>query len=303
MGDLMAQVYKSMQEIQSDKCKELTLTFIDTGLEYPEIREFVPEFAKYLREKYGIKVGLETVKPSMKFPEVIRKYGYPVIAKEVAQTLYSGKKGQRTALLKINGLDKNGNPSKFRKRYLKYKYLLDAHYQVSSKCCDVMKKKPVIMFEKRTGKKPIIATLAEESQLREKMWIQNGCNAFYADRPKSTPISFWTEKDTLRYLKKTGIPYASVYGEIVEQDNQLSFIDDGNESIHTTGCDRTGCVFCMFGIMSDKTPNRFQRMKNTHPKLYEYCIGGGIYDESGMLQPTKNGLGIGKVLDYIGIPY
>lgn len=52
--------------------------------------------------------------------------------------------------------------------------------------------------------------------------------------------------------------------------------------------DRTGCMFCMFGIHYDATPNRFQRMERDYPKQYDYCI---------------NKLGIGKVLDYVGIDY
>lgn len=34
--------------------------------------------------------------------------------------------------------------------------------------------------------------------------------------------------------------------------------------------DRTGCVFCMFGCYQDK--DRFPRLKQTHPKLWEYCM-------------------------------
>lgn len=54
--------------------------------------------------------------------------------------------------------------------------------------------------------------------------------------------------------------------------------------------------------MSDKEPNRFQRMKQTHPQQYRYCIGGGHF-ENGILKPDKTGLGIGTILDYIGKPY
>lgn len=35
-------------------------------------------------------------------------------------------------------------------------------------------------------------------------------------------------------------------------------------------------------------PNRFQRMKQTHPKQYEYCM---------------DKLGIREVLEYIGVAY
>lgn len=86
-------------------------------------------------------------------------------------------------------------------------------------------------------------------------------------------------QDILLYLKTFNIPYCSVYGDIVE---------DSNGKLITTGENRTGCMFCMFGVHLEKEPNKFQRMAETHPKLYEYCI---------------KKLGCGKVLDYIGVNY
>ena len=47
-------------------------------------------------------------------------------------------------------------------------------------------------------------------------------------------------------------------------------------------------MFCMFGAHLEKEPNRFQRLKETHPKQYDYCI---------------NKLGLGEVLDYINVKY
>lgn len=78
---------------------------------------------------------------------------------------------------------------------------------------------------------------------------------------------------------------------------------DENNQYYTTGRNRTGCVFCMFGCHLEKEPNRFQRLKETHPKLYDYCINGGKYNEDGVWQPSKDGLGIGHVLDFIGVNY
>ena len=46
----------------------------------------------------------------------------------------------------------------------------------------------------------------------------------------------------------------------------------------------------------------FQRMKQTHPAQYKYCIYGGHF-ENGELKPDKTGLGLGKILDYIGKPH
>ena len=113
-------------------------------------------------------------------------------------------------------------------------------------------------------------------------------------RPTSNPISFWTEQDILQYIKKYNLKVAPVYGELIEQeDGTLKF----------TGCQRTGCVFCGFGIQNEECPNRFQNLAKTHPKLYNYCINGGKYDENGIWQPGNGGLGMGKVLDKMGIDY
>lgn len=271
---------------------DIPAVFVDTGLEYPEIREFVKTFD-----------NVETLRPEKTFFQVVAEYGYPVIGKEVAKTLYYACKGSDWAIKRLDGLNPNGNAERFKQRYVKYKPLVNAPFLVSSLCCDVMKKRPAHKYEQRTGHKPIIATMAEESFQRQSAWLKNGCNAFDTDRPVSNPLSFWQQQDILQYLKSFGVPYCSVYGDIVNQDNQLKLFESDSERLITTGCDRTGCMFCMFGIMSDKTPNRFQRLKRTHPKIYDYCIGGGEYDENGILKPNKQGLGIGKIFDYIGIEY
>ena len=98
----------------------------------------------------------------------------------------------------------------------------------------------------------------------------------------------------MQYIKKYNLDYASVYGDLIE---------DENGTLYFTGCQRTGCVFCGFGCHLEKELNRFQRLAETHPKLYNYCINGGEYNEDGIWQPSKEGLGMGKVLDYIGVNY
>lgn len=61
-------------------------------------------------------------------------------------------------------------------------------------------------------------------------------------------------------------------------------------------------MFCMFGCHFEKSENRFQRLAKTHPKIYNYCINGGE-EVDGVWQPSEKGLGLGKVLDYIGVDY
>ena len=290
--------------------KPLYLVFVNTGLEYPEIQKFVRRYAQYLSDKYGIEVVLEVLQPKMRFDEVIKKYGYPIISKEVSNTIEGAKRnpnGTRMKKLKGDYLKKEGK-SFFNKE--KWEPLLYMDFDCSDKCCDIMKKKPCCEYEKKTGRKPIMGQLAEESLKRQTAWLKTGCNAFSSIRPQSNPMSFWTEQDVLQYIKEEKLPIASVYGEIVyaEDPDQMRLEDLGvdcgvKEKLRTTGCDRTGCVFCAFGCYLESEPSRFQRLKQTHPRQYEYCIGGGEYNEDGIWQPNKEGLGMGHIFDEVNKIY
>lgn len=245
---------------------KIEAVFVDTGLEYPEIRKFVKTFD-----------NVTILRPEMRFDKVLEKYGYPIIGKEVSQCIDEARKGYKYQIAKLNGERKDKDGKKSRYNYDKWNFLLNAPFKISNKCCNVMKKKPVHKFYKNTKKAPIIATMAEESQLREQHYLQSGCNAFNNKIPTSTPIAFWTEQDVLQYIYENKIPIASVYGDIIKTDKY-----------HTTGCKRTGCMFCGYGCHLDKYPNRFQRLAETHPKQYDYII---------------NTLDMGKVLDFIGVEY
>lgn len=79
------------------------------------------------------------------------------------------------------------------------------------------------------------------------------------------------------------------YGKKAKERGDIEQYDEGKYS--TTGCDRTGCVFCGFGCHLEKEPNRFQRLKMTHPKLWKYC----------MKSWNEGGLEMKKVLECIGV--
>lgn len=146
--------------------------------------------------------------------------------------------------------------------------------------------------------------MASESQQREKEWKRTGCNAFDGKRPMSKPMSFWTEQDVLRFIADRELPIASVYGDIVASDGENDYAETLIDcKLHCTGCQRTGCMFCAFGAHLEKGENRFERMKHTHPKHYDFCIGGGEWDADGLWKPNEKGLGYGRVLDYIGVRY
>ena len=278
--DLVRQEYPTVQAV-----------FADTGLEYPEIRDFVKGYENVV-----------WVKPKMRFDEVIKKYGYPIISKEVARGIDYGKKwlangspeNYGTDIKKILGeppYDKNSmyNNSK-------YKPLLDLSFNTTANCCAVMKKTPF----KTIKKTPITGTTAEESKLRMAHWVKQGCNAFDNKKPISNPLSFWTNQDILEYIKTTNLKIATVYGDIVDKDTNTSgqMCMSGCERFCTTGLARTGCMFCLFGMHLEKGETRLQKLHKTHPKIYNYCMNGGEF-VSELWQPNSKGLGMKYVCDKV----
>lgn len=226
---------------------EIEAVFVDTGLEYPELKEFVKLFD-----------NVTILRPKMSFKQVIETYGYPMISKEQANYLDDIRNG--TEYMKIRRLE--GDVKGRFKLSKKYRYLINAPFNISSKCCNVMKKAPVKLYEKETGKVPFIGTMADESLLRMQSYMKNGCNAFNSKRPLSSPMGFWKQQDVLEYIYNNNLKIAPVYGEVIKEDDIFK----------TTLCDRTGCIFCGFGVHLEKEPNRYQRLEKTHPQLHEYCM-------------------------------
>lgn len=285
----------------------LNLVFVNTGVEYPEIQRFVNEYADWLRREFPhITVNLARLRPEMNIRQVVTKYGYSIVSKEVADCIADARRnpnGLRMRRLRGEDMRRDGKPSVYNCK--KWEYLLYAPFDISAKCCACMKKTPLKAYAHKTEQQAIVATMAAESRLRMTYWLKTGCNAFDNKHPMSKPMSFWTEQDVLRFIVDHQLPYASVYGDIVasdgENDYDATLVDC---KLHCTGCQRTGCMFCGFGAHLEKSPNRFERMKLTHPKHYQFCIGGGAYDSlDGLWKPTEKGLGYGRVLDYIGVRY
>lgn len=368
--------------IVRDLYPNVKAVFFDTGLEFPEIRQFVKKFD-----------NVDWLKPDQTFKQVVKKYGYPFISKEVSECVYGARKyltqileiannenwgaginkesllrmaheettiagyrhvfqyetdrivgtcwegakrhskregykdipreelaellnrrmknreggsNQRLAIMLGMLTDDKDNPvqaypGKRKSRFSqeKYAFFLDAPFEISNRCCYVMKKAPAHKYHKATGRNPMTAQTASESRLRTQKWIQNGCNGFNLKDPKSNPMAFWTEQDVLLYIKIKNLPICSVYGDIVREDGEnkqlhledvysMGLFEPGRPILKTTGYERTGCVFCGFGAQCDKV-GRFERLRETHPKLYSYI----------MKPESEGGLGYKEKIDWI----
>lgn len=77
---------------------DIPAVFCDTGLEYPEIREFVKTWDNVI-----------WLKPKMSFRKVIEKYGYPFISKEVSECVY-GARRYLASVLESESLDRQKHP-------------------------------------------------------------------------------------------------------------------------------------------------------------------------------------------------
>lgn len=226
--------------------------FVDTGMEYPEIREFVRTLD-----------NIVWVKPKMTFKQVIEKYGYPVVSKETAQKLHEIRQTKSDFMLRLRTTGIEG-----RKRQqvpAKWKFLIDAPFKISHKCCEILKHGPLDRYAKETGCIAITGEMASESSARVRKITAHGC-FFMGKQPRVKPMSFWTEADSHTVLQT--LPHCKLY------DPPYNF-------------PRTGCMLCAFGAHLN-SPNKFQTLEISHPRLHKLGIPA---------------FGLDKVLDYCGIPY
>lgn len=335
----------------------ISAAYVDTGLEYPEIRDFVKQ-----------QRNVEILKPKMNFRQIIEKYGYPFIGKEVAGCVYGARKYVRKLIERESGITCSGiipnysymadlvgidyrvdkenelyqslirgeipsteiktpvrylilqgkyvhkengvETSEYSKMYNKerYKFFLEAPFEISDRCCSVMKKAPMHNYSKKTGKMPMTAQMASESRLRATNWMKNGCNGFHMKNPISNPMSFWVEQDVLEYIHHYHLPIASVYGEVQAEYQgrmkgnplDMGIFDEGKPIYSTTGCNRTGCVYCGFGCHREKSPNRWEIAERlSNPVIIDYMMRGGGFDKNGIWKPDKRGLGFWFVIEWI----
>jgi 3'-phosphoadenosine 5'-phosphosulfate sulfotransferase (PAPS reductase)/FAD synthetase len=236
--------------------KTAPAVFCNTGNEYPEVVKFVRNTE-----------NLTVIRPNMNIRQIIEKYGFPLISKEQSRYINQAKHTKSQKLLNTRLYGGKKGIGKISERW---KFLIQAPFDVSEKCCDYLKKKPFEKFHKQTGLYPVIGTMAGESRLRLQKWMRYGCNSFETSMIASYPLSIWTENDVWAYIRKFNLPYSPIYD---------------------MGIKRTGCVFCGFGCYL-KNDRRFYFLKETKPKIYEY-----------FMRLENNGVSYKEALRYCGIEF
>ena len=257
-------------------------------------------------------------------PQIIQEFGFPVLSKEIAakiellQNPSEKNKTVRHAIITGETGEYGGFQKDSRMKLAQCWLELFGGYEnenenvnyqippfkVSSRCCYYLKEKPCDDWAKENHSVPYLGLMASEGGRRAKALRMHGCNYFGESTIRSAPFAIFHRQDLLTLALEMEDYYQanwqkfnpnkhidsivpSIYGEIVRDD-------DG--TLRTTKAQRTGCSMCGFGIHIEKRPHRFDLLRESNPKEWEYWMYRCVTDPQ-----TGEQYGWGKVLDYIGV--
>ena len=220
--------------------------FINTGIEYNAIVEFVMELAK--QDKRFV-----IIQPSKNIKKILEKVGYPFKSKEHSQKVMeyqkSGIKPHIERYLKKKDF---GCPD-----ILKYQFTKECHLKISHLCCTELKKKPVKEWEKKTNRHiGITGMRAEEGGIRGQL----GCiltkqGKVHRFNPLIKVSDEWEEW----FIKEHQIKLCKLYGE------PYNF-------------QRTGCKGCPFSLSLSQQLETMEKYFPNERKQME-IIWKPVYDE------------------------
>ena len=251
--------------------------FSNTTNEYVEILKFIKTIDNVIE-----------VKPKMNFKETVQKYGFPLVSKKVARQIHDLKNPTKNNVasrnLYLTGIKRDGTTTKSFKLSKKWHKLIETQFDITNKCCDVLKKEPMHRFEKESKLVPFVGTTIDESTQRKQSWLETGCNTYKGDNIKSRPISIWSEQDIWDYLKNYNVPYSEIYDDKKDAD--------GN--VIVKGEIKTGCAYCGFGAGFDKSniidKNRYERLAIRKPHQFKK-----------MMELENNGVCFKDALSFVGV--
>lgn len=183
---------------------QIPRVYIDTGIEYEEMRKFVGELAKTDRR-------IETIRPSEPIVAMLKKRGYPFKSKEHSKKVEMNQKGStaRTIVEYFKG-GNFGCP-----KILLYQQR-PFGLKVSSDCCTFLKKKPARQYERESRRNIAILGLrmGEGGQRANHAGCavydsEGGLRKFKPLNPVSDSFERWfIEKNNIRLCKLYYPPYS-----------------------------------------------------------------------------------------------
>lgn len=239
--------------------------------------------------------------------KILQEFGFPVLSKEIASkiellqnpteknatvrhAIITGETGE------YGGYQKNSRmqmSAKWLRLFGGYENEREGvqygipNFKVSSRCCYYLKEKPCNDWAKMHNSATFLGLMASEGGRRAKSLMINGCNYWGKGTIRSAPFAIFSRQDLLQLALDLNVPVPEIYGEIVR---------DPDGTLRTTKAQRTGCSMCGFGIHMEKRPHRFDLLRESNPKEWEFWMYRCVTDPE-----TGERFGWGRVLDYIGV--
>ena len=192
--------------------------FINTGIEYVKIVEFVKELA--LQDQRFV-----FIPPSKPIRQLLEEYGYPFKSKEHSAKLHEYQKGNREtkSMKKYLGEGRFSCP-----KALKYQFSDDFKLNVSQFCCLKLKKEPSKKWAKENNKTILITGMRKEEGGQ-----RINLNCILTDKKgniiKFHPLAVIDEEFEDEFIKRNNIKLCELYYP------PYNFL-------------RTGCAGCPFNL-------------------------------------------------------
>ena len=177
--------------------------------------------------------------PKMKPMEIKEKYGIPCFSKFQDEMISRYQNGSRTKST-MDSITGEGRITFKLNKKARELTLSGKLHKVSNKCCKVIKKDTVKLYEKETGRKAIMGVRGSESALRQAQYT----SCFTKDK-KFTPIYDLTDELMEEIIKKYKIEVPEVYKYI----------------------NRTGCMGCPYGHKSGNTEKELSLINENQRKF------------------------------------
>ena len=222
--------------------------YIDTGIEYQLIRDFVYSMAKN-DDRFVI------IKPTLPIKATLEKYGYPFKSKEHAFKLHEWQLGNR----ETNFIKKYlGNGDFSCPKKLKYQFSDDFKINVSHMCCVKLKKQPIKKWMKENNK-PISITGMRREEGGQRATLKCILTDKKGNIEKFHPLAVVNDDWEDWYIKERNIRLCELYYP------PYNFI-------------RTGCKGCPFNLNLQKDLDTMEELLPNERKACE-AIWKPVYEE------------------------
>ena len=222
--------------------------YIDTGIEYQMIRDFVYSMAKN-DDRFVI------IKPTLPIKATLEKYGYPFKSKEHSFKLHEWQLGNR----ETNFIKKYlGNGDYSCPKKLKYQFSDDFKINISHMCCVKLKKQPIKKWMKENGK-PISITGMRREEGGQRATLKCILTDKKGNVEKFHPLAVVNDDWEDWYIKERNIRLCELYYP------PYNFI-------------RTGCKGCPFNLNLQKDLDTMEELLPNERKACE-VIWKPVYEE------------------------